>query len=326
MAKPRLRVVGLAVLAGVASGCALKGSGLPAGATDTLFPWVSPTATSRPATAPPKVSATVEAGPSATPFKHIVRANETLLQIAGLYGVSLEALRAVNPGVNPNLLSIGQELIIPNAEGTPIVALIPSATPIPLALQPPRCYPQAGGGAWCVTALRNASDDTLEDIEVGFRILDSAGEATQSQSVPAPVNFLPPGKTMPVAVLLPSAPGSGATVAAAVLHAIPANDLESRYRQPSITRDSPTAPAGGTSWVLTGSLSIPTDAPESNETRLLAIAFDAADEVVGFSVWEAAPMARPGDSVPFSTRVFTLGPGIARVDLVAETYAIQNPG
>ena len=43
---------------------------------------------------------------------HTVRPGETLGGLAALYGTSLAALRALNPGLNPDLLFVGSELVV----------------------------------------------------------------------------------------------------------------------------------------------------------------------------------------------------------------------
>lgn len=44
---------------------------------------------------------------------HIVKEGETLYLIAQKYGVTLEALKEANPGIDPELITIGQEINIP---------------------------------------------------------------------------------------------------------------------------------------------------------------------------------------------------------------------
>ena len=112
---------------------------------------------------------------------------------------------------------------------------------------------------------------------------------------------------------------------ASVRSAIPANELESRYRQPLLVRSTDVLQPGGASWLVGGTLTIPEDAPALNRTLVLATAFGSADQVVGFAVWEPAEGVFPGESAPFELRVFTLGPPITRVDLTAESYALARP-
>lgn len=61
-----------------------------------------------------------------TPAVYIVKAGDTLGRIADRYDVSIEALMAVNGLTDPNVLSVGQALVIPNAE-----MLLPTASPPP---------------------------------------------------------------------------------------------------------------------------------------------------------------------------------------------------
>ena len=55
-------------------------------------------------TAPPKIS---------QPRTHAVAANETLVAIARKHGVTVTALQAANPGVNPKKMRVGQVLNLP---------------------------------------------------------------------------------------------------------------------------------------------------------------------------------------------------------------------
>ena len=97
-------------------------------AADT--PTVRPTATA-PLT-PPAATTTPTVSP--TPIVHVVQSGETLLSIAFDYGVNLQALQTANGIDNPQLLQVGQRLIIPTGEeeieSVPGL-LLPSPTPLP---------------------------------------------------------------------------------------------------------------------------------------------------------------------------------------------------
>ncbi|MBC8586976.1 LysM peptidoglycan-binding domain-containing protein [Paratissierella segnis] len=54
--------------------------------------------------------------PSGT-FAYTIRAGDTFYLIARAHGVSLDALIAANPGVNPDRLQIGQVICIPTSPG-----------------------------------------------------------------------------------------------------------------------------------------------------------------------------------------------------------------
>ena len=60
---------------------------------------------------------------------YIVRAGDTLAQIAAQFGVSLQELMRANKLTNPNLISVGQQLVIPQAAPAP-------TSPVGIALNP----------------------------------------------------------------------------------------------------------------------------------------------------------------------------------------------
>ena len=90
------------------------------GLTPTPTPTATPTATSTPtATATPTVTATptptpeVTPSPQPTPVTYIIQPGDTLEDIAARFGVDVESLAAANGITDPNLILVGQELIIP---------------------------------------------------------------------------------------------------------------------------------------------------------------------------------------------------------------------
>jgi LysM repeat protein len=96
-------------------------------------PSVTPTA---PATRTPTTAATsapsptLTPSPTPTPFPpraHQVQEGETLLEIAEFYDTTVDEILFLNPGITPELLQVGQVLLIPPAVPTPG----PTNTPTP---------------------------------------------------------------------------------------------------------------------------------------------------------------------------------------------------
>ncbi|MFQ5611395.1 MAG: LysM peptidoglycan-binding domain-containing protein [Anaerolineae bacterium] len=84
--------------------------------------------------------------PRAPTAVHEVEAGDTVSGIAFKYGSSIEDILAANPGLDPDLLQIGQEVIVPLAPPTPTRTPTPAPTPThtpgppyaaPLLLSPP---------------------------------------------------------------------------------------------------------------------------------------------------------------------------------------------
>lgn len=89
----------------------------PRSASPSVAPASSAPAPSAQPSTPPTATATVPV-PTATPAKkagqkYVVKSGDTLSSIAEEFGVTLDALIAANNIQNPNLLFVGQELIIP---------------------------------------------------------------------------------------------------------------------------------------------------------------------------------------------------------------------
>lgn len=107
----------------------------------TARPWTTPTPISRPTVAEPVASATLRpasiatrpaTSPTPSPtrvhVRHVVRKGETLSTVARVYGVSLRSLIAANDLRDPDLLYVGQEVLLP--EGAIIAE--PGTDPTPI--------------------------------------------------------------------------------------------------------------------------------------------------------------------------------------------------
>jgi LysM repeat protein len=70
------------------------------------------------------------------PPVHVVRAGETLGTISQVYSVTIDDIVAMNSLDNPNILSVGQELIIPIG-GLPTATPPPTAEPLPSGVPDP---------------------------------------------------------------------------------------------------------------------------------------------------------------------------------------------
>jgi LysM repeat protein len=322
MAKRAMRWAQLGLGLALAA-CVELGPAPGAISTATLLPWRTTTRTSAPTRVQPSQEATIEPGPSPTPLTHIVQAKETLLTIAAQYGVTLDALLLLNPDVHPNLLSIGQPLLIPGPEGEPITSLVPTATAIPLTFSSVTCSPTATGGLTCLTAVRNPTKVVLEGLSARIDLLDGQGEIVASAVAFAPLNLLPPGEVMPLGVYFePPAPAASSAVAAG-LTAFPANETETRYLEVSLEKGGEVHSAQGSTWTVDGQLRISPDAAgPASRVLVLVVGFGGQDEVVGYAVWESAKAPGPGEAVAFDITVLSLGAPIERVSLLAEALAV----
>jgi LysM repeat protein len=313
---------GLVSLALALGGCVQESPNALDQPTVTLRAWRTPTATATPALQQPTQQATIPLGPTPTPLTHIVERGDTLLIIAAQYGVSLDELLAINPGLNPQLLSVGQALLIPGPGGEPITSLLPTSTPIPLTFSHVSCSPTATGGLTCLTAVRNPSEITLEGLSARIDLLDDRGGVLEGGIAYAPLNLLPPGELMPLSIYFEPPAPVPASARASGLTGLPANETERRYLELTIRRGDDVRSQGGSSWTVVGEVVVaPTATVPALKVQVLAVGLDAQGEVVGYAIWESAERPGPGQAAVFRVQVVSLGLPIERVALLAEALA-----
>lgn len=92
-----------------------------------------PPATSAPATVVPATS--VPQPPSGGTTTHVVQPGDTLGNIARRYGTTVTAIAQANNIVNPNLIFVGQVLVIPTGGAVPSTPVPPG--PVPTVAPPP---------------------------------------------------------------------------------------------------------------------------------------------------------------------------------------------
>jgi LysM repeat protein len=311
------RLSAIVVLAAV--GCSASVSTQTPAATITLHAYVSPTGTATPTQAAQTPAPEETVRPTSTPFTHTIQKDETLLAIAARYGISLETLLAANPGINPRLLSIGQTIIIPGPEGGQLIPDLATTTPIPVQVSQPKCYPSAARELVCLASVSNPGEEPIEGVVVRFRL--SAEDAQPGVTVDAytPLNLLLPGRLLPVSASF-SMPAKGIySIDTTLLSALPAANLADRYADVAFTEDEHSNSQAKTSSSLTGTLNVA--APAGAEVRrlvVLAMGFDAGGQIVGFAESEIDPGSALGSSIPYDLTVFSLGPPIEDVQVVAE--------
>lgn len=94
-------------------------AGSPTAPAGTAVASTSPASPSPASPSPsPSAQATPSPGPSASPsaaqsVTHVVRRGETLTSIAARYGVSVKAIQDANAIEDPNVILVGQRLVIP---------------------------------------------------------------------------------------------------------------------------------------------------------------------------------------------------------------------
>jgi murein DD-endopeptidase MepM/ murein hydrolase activator NlpD len=252
--------------------------------------------------------------PAPTTFTYTVAQGDTLSGIAQRNGVTVEALLAANPGIQPTALSVGTKLVIPTGSEVPGE---PTPTPALLPVVQARCWPEADGGQWCFALVQNDYAETLENLSAQFTLLDSGGQELTSQIVFGLLDILPPGASMPLAAhFAPPAPAD-AGLRAQVLTAIRLLPGDTRYLPVMLENTLVSVEASGRTAQVTGRVML-TGAGTANTLWVLATAYDAAGNVIGVRRWDSPSALMADVPVSFDFLVFSVGPEIARVEFLAE--------
>ncbi len=235
--------------------------------------------------------------------------------IAYRYRVRLEALQELNPDVNVHAMSVGTVLLIPHSTEAP-PDQIPSPTPVVLSLSPVTCHTTKEGGAWCFMRATNDRDAAVESIAAIVRLADENAENVISQVAAAPLDLLPPGKSLPLAVYFPPPLPSPYQVTAELLTALPLADTGERYLPVEVGEITTEIAQDGLSAAVRGVLVV--EQGEAAQVRLSAVVFDEAGAVVGVRRWESTAAATDGQPLSFQLTIYSAGGKIDRVEVIAE--------
>jgi len=276
---------------------------------------ILPSATPLPSpTFTPNVLVVVETPiPTSTPFAYVIQAGDTFSELAEKFKLSQDALRAANPDIQPNSMSVGATLLIPDASSS-----IPSGatpTPAPVPVTQTVCHPIADGGLWCFALLQNNTTEAMENISAQVTLFNENNETVASQTAFLPLDILPPNKSLPAFVFFPEAPAD-ATMQIQILSAVPSNGAG--YLPASLNNIVTQISWNGLTATVNGEIYLPAESTAATQTRIAAVAYDEGGQVTGLKIWDGGSM-QPGEKAVFSFQVSSLGAAIDRVE-----YAIQS--
>lgn len=310
----------------ILSACATPSLTTRIDVSPTLRPLTSPTARAQGGTPTSTVAPIPSPGPSPTPFTHFVQAKDTLLAIAVRYGLTLEQLEAANPGIDPRILSIGQALIIPAPGEGGEGIVFPTSTPYPLQLSEPRCFRAVSGSLTCLITARNGVGAAMEGLMALVSLVGPDGLPLLTQTAYSPVNLLPATKTTVLSAFFPAPAPSAVRVAAELASSVPVGDPSGRYVDVVVQRAIQEPAEDRLSWRVRGELQLsPSAKGAGTQASVVLLALDATGEVVGFTKWESPAGLVAGAQVPYDVVVYSLGPPIERVDILAEAQLNAFP-
>lgn len=268
---------------------------LPPTDTPSFHP---PTATApfhpTPATATPTVTP--------TPVVHVIQEGDTLAGIAAAYGVSVQALQAVNGIENPLLLPVGQELIIPTGEeeaASQPGLLLPTPTPLSFGLRGVGFYETPVGSLWCLGEVVNTTPYTLTNVQVQVTLFDPAGTPVVERDVFAAADVLFPSDRAPFGILFVSPPPNFASHRVTVLRGEFAGALADEYI--SLAVEEVSSVPSGPQFEVSGRIRNTDPARSAAGGVVIVTTYDSEGRVTGFrqQTVDVGEGLAPGAAVPF---------------------------
>ncbi|MEJ2013468.1 MAG: LysM peptidoglycan-binding domain-containing protein [Anaerolineales bacterium] len=287
------------------------------------MPFATATA-SRTATPPPAEQTAFPLGPTPTPFVHIVQQGETLLGIALRYGVTLEDLLVVNPGVDPSFLSIGQQIRIPGTEGEPVDYLLPTPTPVPLSLSPVNCYDSPSGRMVCLLEAENNTPNDLESLTVVIKLFDKNGRLIDAAAANAPLDMIQAGLRIPLSAPFSDHPVDFAYAIAELSSSVAAAPDQQDLFPLTVALSTVNIEEGLGFAHLEGEVETAEGmSPGQYQVRVVGILRNTIDELVGYNLWEGVIDGPVDENPSFVLDIFSLGPGAAGVEVLAQARRVQ---
>jgi len=253
--------------------------------------------------------------PSPTPFIYVVKAGDTFSELAETFKISQDDLRAANPDVSPNSMSIGTTLLIPNSSSSTTNAS--TLTPVPAPVTQAVCHPTADNGLWCFALIQNNTPDVLENVSAQITLLDENNNVVASQAAFTPLDIIPPNSSLPVYLFFEGEIPSTANIQVQLLTAIRLAGNDARYLPATINNVVTQINGNGGTAQASGQIYLPAESAAATQVWVAAVAYDKYGQVVGVKRWEGGAI-QPGGNLQFNLTVASLGSAIDAVEFMVQ--------
>lgn len=260
-------------------------------------------------------TATALPSPTSTPRVYSIVEGDTLLGIAYRFGISLEEILAANPAVDPNFLTIGNQIILPASAQDTVTPAEP--TPVPLTINQPDCLEDATGGAWCYAWVENETNIALENVIVQINLRMSNSTEPASELALTPLSLLLPGEKLPALGYFIQYQAS-AQAEAELVSALPISEVASRYLEHTIEIENILYGSTSDSAQIKGAVIAGAGQVDARLVRIAALAFNQQGQLVGFRQVELDGPLPAGAQTSYEITVYSLVDQIVDVEVISE--------
>ena len=155
--------------------------------------------------------------PTATPIVYTIVEGDTLLGIAIQNRTTTEEIAALNPDARPELLQIGQTLILPPPATPQFQGVAGTAVPIQIEVRHVNAYQTPLGSLWLLGEVANLGDFPVGNVQVSIGLLDAAGAELGTAVAWVVVPVIMPGQSAPFGVLVNEPPSAYARPSVSVI-------------------------------------------------------------------------------------------------------------
>jgi LysM repeat protein len=167
--------------------------------------------------------------PTATPIIYTIVDGDTLLGIAIQNRTTTEEIMALNPEVRPELLQIGQALILPPPATLSAQGVASTAVPIQVEVRGFQAYQTPVGGLWLLGEVVNLGDLPAGNVQVAVNLLSEAGEILATHAAWTAVPVILPGQSAPFGALVNEPPPDFARSSVSIAGGETLSDLGTHY-------------------------------------------------------------------------------------------------
>jgi LysM repeat protein len=277
---------------------------------------VTPSPTARPVFPAPTTAPFV----SPTPFVYTLQAGDTLLSLSRRFGVPVGQMEAANSGLQPHMLQIGQQIIIPNPQFDPAgLPILPTATPLALPLSAPTCSETTTNTILCLGSVHNDFGLPVERVVVEVRLFDAQGRTLAEADTGIEQAIIPAGQFAPYRVLLQANWDIYAGAAVSLKSADIARDAGTRFVAPA--QEETFGQWVNGRYILSASLLNDTTQALLVQRAVVTLA-DRDDRITGYRVAYINRWLAAGERMPLLVEIV---PHIANPDVRPALYIEAQP-
>lgn len=262
----------------------------------TLTPGPKPTSASDVIVDLDRSSATATA--TAEPVTYVVQTGDTLFDIAAAHGTTVNELLALNPGTQPELLMVGQQISLPPLPTlvSPAILATSTSTALEVEINGPTTYSSIGGGVWVLGEVQNVSSYTVELIQVEITLLDLDQTVLADEVVWLTPVTLPAGGKAPFGLLFSPFDGAPFSSKATIVAGQSTQELGNRYLDLAVSGAEVTI--GRSPIEVEGRLEN-LGGQTAGQISIITTFYDEKGHVTGFHEERLDAVLAPGESVPF---------------------------